>query len=197
MKNGEVNLAIIGCGHFGRYHAETFSKLREVRLVGFCNRSLDKAKALAQRFDGEISTIDPDEIFARKDIHGLVIATHHDSHADLCRRAVLAGKHVLVEKPLGMNLSECENLVEAVRGKEQLITVGYKLRFFPTVCRSKEVIRQPNLVVGQLIDDKWTTSMWQQDPAVGGGSILGNGCHTLDMLCYLASSRPIRVYAEG
>lgn len=197
MATVPVRLAIIGCGHFGRYHAEAFAKIPGVRLVGFCNRTLDKAEALSRDFGGEITTTNPEELFASNEIDGVIVATQHDSHADLCRRAALAGKHVLIEKPLGMNLNECERLIEAVRGREHLISVGYKFRFFPTVQRARELLSSPNLIVGQLVDERWHAAMWQQDARLGGGSVLGNGCHTLDMICYLAQSRPVRVYAEG
>ncbi len=192
-----ARIAIVGCGHFGAYHAEAFSRLRRVRLVGFCNRTRGKAEALAARFGGSIVTTEPDELFQSVAIDAVVIATHHDSHADLCRRAVLAGKHVLVEKPLGMSLKECEELVSGVEGREHLISVGYKFRYFPTVQRARDILPQPELVVGQFIDDRWDPISWQHLPEIGGGSVLGDGCHTLDMLCYLAQSRPVRVYAEG
>ena len=155
-----ARIGIVGCGHFGQYHAQVFDRLRRARLVGFCNRTLDKAEALCLRFGGEIATTDPEDLFASKQIDAVVIATHHDSHTDLCRRAALAGKHVLVEKPLGMCLKECEELVQAVRGREHLISVGYKLRHFPTVQRARELLPCPNLIVGQYMDDKWDPKWW-------------------------------------
>lgn len=193
----QARIGIIGCGHFGGVHAEAFSKIRRVRLSGFCNRTLEKAESLCRRFNGDFATDDPEELIHSENIDGVIIATHHDTHAELCTKAALAGKHVLVEKPLGMNLKQCQDIVEKVGQYASKITVGYKFRLAPTVQRARELLSQPLLVIGQMTEDMWPESMWQQDPVRGGGNVLGNGCHTLDMICYLAQSRPVRVYAEA
>jgi predicted dehydrogenase len=197
MTTQVARIGIVGCGHFGRFHAEAFQRLRNARVTAFCNRTPKRAEAMAREFGATLVTTNPDELFASDAVDGVVITTHHDSHADLCRRAVAAGKHVLVEKPLGMSLKECDELVAAVAGREGRIAVGYKYRYFPSVQRARTLLPRPDLIVGQFVEDVWTPSMWQHDPRTGGGSVLGNGCHTLDMLCYLAQSRPTRVYAEG
>lgn len=197
MKLSVARIGIVGTGHFGRYHAEAFARLRRARVVGVCNRSRKSAEDLAQRLGASLVTSDPQELFASPEVDGVVIATHNDSHAELCRRAVVAGKHVLVEKPLGMSLKECEEVVTAAKGREGLVSVGYKFRFFPSVQRARELLPSPDLVVGRMVEDVWDAGWWAQQPATGGGSVLGNGCHTLDMICYLAQSRPVRVYAEG
>ena len=192
-----VRIGILGCGHFGSYHARAFSRLRNVRVTAFCNRTHERADSLASQLPGpSLVTTDADELFAST-VDAVVIATHHDSHADLCRRAALAGKHVLVEKPLGMSLAECKELVDAVKGLEHLISVGYRFRFFPSVQRARELLPEPDMIYGQYMDDVWDPGWWAHDPRVGGGSVLSGACHTLDMLCYLAGSRPVRVYAEG
>jgi predicted dehydrogenase len=191
-----VRLGIIGCGHFGSYHAAAFRQLAGVHLAAFCNRTRGRAEQLAVACGGGLVTTDPDEVFAAG-VDGVVIATHHDSHADLCRRAVRAGKHVLVEKPLGMSLNECDELVQSVAGHERLIHVGYKHRFAPAIERARRLLPSPDLIVGKYIDDRWDPAWWASDPKVGGGSVLSGACHTLDMLCYLAGARPVRVYAEG
>jgi len=193
----QARLGILGCGHFGSFHARVFSNLRRARLVGFCNRTFEKAENLRRRFNGDFATDDPEELIHSDDINGVIIATHHDTHAEFCIRATQAGKHVLVEKPLGMNLKQCQDVVEQAGKYASKITVGYKYRLAPTVQRARELLNKPLLVIGQFTEDVWSDSMWQQDPARGGGSVLGNGCHTLDLICYLAQSRPIRVYAEA
>lgn len=193
----QARLGILGCGQFGGFHARVFSNIRRSRLVGFCNRTLEKAEDLCRRFNGDFATDDPEELINSEDINGIIIATHHDTHAEFCTKAALAGKHVLVEKPLGMNLKQCQDIVEQAGQYASRITVGYKFRLAPTIQRARELLSQPLLVIGQMTEDIWSDGMWQQDPVTGGGSVLGNGCHTLDMICYLAQSRPIRIYAEG
>lgn len=193
----QARLGILGCGHFGTLHAEAFSNIRRAKLVGFCNRTIDKAENLRKRLGGGFATTDPEELIHSKNIDGVIIATHHDTHAEFCIKAALAGKHVLVEKPLGMSLKECQKIIEQAGQYASKISVGYKLRWAPTIQRARELLSRPLLIIGQFTEDVWSDTMWQQDPVRGGGSVLGNGCHTLDMIYYLAQSRPIRVYAEG
>lgn len=193
----KARIGIIGCGNFGSIHAEVFSKIRRAQLVGFCNRTIEKAENLRKRFNGKFSTADPNEIFNSDEIDGVIIATQHDSHAELCIKAALAGKHVLVEKPLGMNLDQCREIVNKVGDQVSKITVGYKLRWAPTIQRARELLEEPLMIVGSYTEDTWNETFWAQDPTMGGGGVLSGGCHTLDMICYLARSRPIRVFAEG
>lgn len=192
-----VRIGIIGCGHFGNIHADAFSKIKRVRLVAFCNRTIEKAEVLRRRYNGSFATKEPNELIDSKDIDGIIIATHHDSHAELCTRGALAGKHILVEKPLGMSLRECQTLARQVGEYGSRIAVGYKLRFAPTIQRARELLKQPYLIIGQMCEDPWSDDYWPQDPICGGGFVLSTGCHTFDMVCYLAQSRPIRVYAEA
>lgn len=196
-KRTEARLGIIGCGYWGALHAAALAGVRGARLVGFSNRTLEKAEALRLKFNGQIATSDPRELLESNEIDGVVIATQHDSHAELCLQAARSGKHVLVEKPIAMTLAQCAWLAEEIGDCAHLIAVGYKLRWAPTIRRARDLLPLPRLIIGQMTEDKWASDSWQQDPRKGGGSVLGNGCHTLDMICYLAGSHPVRVYAEG
>ena len=127
----------------------------------------------------------------------VVITTRHNSHADLVIRALEAGKHVFVEKPLALSLSELAAIEIAHENHpNQLIMVGFNRRFAPHVVRMKELLSstcgEKSLVMtvnaGALPADHWAL-----DPAVGGGRLVGEGCHFVDLLRFLAGS-PIREF---
>ena len=75
--------------------------------------------------------------------------------------------------------------------------VGFKLRYAPLVQEARRVAAAPGLLVGQMMDNRWADTLWAQDPVSGGGNVLSQGCHTFDLLSYLARSEPVQVYAAG
>jgi len=120
----------------------------------------------------------------------VVIATRHDSHALLVQQALNAEKHVFVEKPLCLTAEELTSIQAAHTG-EQLLMVGFNRRFAPLIIDLKQQLQRlsgPKAFVytcnaGAIPDDHWT-----QDPVLGGGRLLGEACHFVDLLRHLADS---------
>jgi predicted dehydrogenase/threonine dehydrogenase-like Zn-dependent dehydrogenase len=142
-----------------------------------------------------------DELFAQKEINTLVIATRHDSHARLAAEALRRGRHVYVEKPLALNreqLSEVESAyAESVtQSAAPILLVGFNRRFSPHVQRLREMLRGTQgpkslallMNAGAISPDHWT-----QDPQVGGGRILGEACHFIDLARFLVGARIVGV----
>jgi predicted dehydrogenase len=123
-------------------------------------------------------------------IDTVVIATRHDSHASLVCRALQAGKHVFVEKPLALKVEEIEEIEAIHRSlpEPRLLMVGFNRRFAPQATRMRQVlaaVKGPKALVytvnaGAIPGDHWT-----QDPESGGGRILGEACHFIDLLRFL------------
>jgi predicted dehydrogenase/threonine dehydrogenase-like Zn-dependent dehydrogenase len=140
-----------------------------------------------------------DAIFADAEIDTVCVATRHDSHAQLVRAALQAGKNVFVEKPLCLTLEELEDIATDLRNvtKPSLLMVGFNRRFAPMVIKAKALLaslKEPKSFImtvnaGAIPNDHWT-----QDPKVGGGRIVGEGCHFIDLLRSLAGA-PIETYA--
>jgi predicted dehydrogenase len=143
------------------------------RKFGFCKASTDVAALLA---DPSCNTV--------------VIATRHDSHASLVEQAQAAGKHVFVEKPLCLTADELA-AIEAVYTGQALLMVGFNRRFAPLLLDlQKQLSRLQgpkafiyNCNAGAIPADHWT-----QDPTFGGGRLLGEACHFVDLLRHLADS---------
>jgi predicted dehydrogenase len=74
---------------------------------------------------------------------------------------------------------------------------GFKMRYYPSVARAKEFIPSPLITMGQMMDARWPDDFWANDPLRGGGNVLSQGCHTMDLVCHLNGTKPVRIFAEG
>jgi len=139
------------------------------------------------------TTTDPQEVFADPEIDTVVIATRHDTHAEYVLRALESDKHVFVEKPLAIRREEVDRIEDALRDARGILCVGFNRRCAPLTRRAKETLegRSGPLVVnitvnaGRLPDDHWA-----KDPTVGGGRLVGEACHFVDLARHFAG-RPI------
>jgi len=136
------------------------------------------------------ASTDLSSLFADNSCNTVVIATRHDSHASLVQQALAAGKHVFVEKPLCLSIEELD-AIQATHTGEQLLMVGFNRRFAPLVLDLQQELTRlsgPKAFIytcnaGAIPPDHWT-----QDPANGGGRLLGEACHFVDLLRHLAAS---------
>jgi predicted dehydrogenase len=140
-----------------------------------------------------------DELIEAPDIDAVAIASRHSTHADLAQRALEAGKAVFVEKPPCLSVEELESLREAVAGSGLPLLAGFNRRHAPQAIALREEIRSPGrpfellfrVNAGALAPDHWLN-----DPADGGGRLLGEGCHFVDFACWFAGGLPARVTAN-
>jgi len=188
---------LIGCGGIGKVFTDAISELDGMDLVAFCNRTKEKADSFCQAYHGEYSTSDAQKVFEDPSIDAVYITTWHDSHADLCIRAARAGKHILVEKPLALSVEECLAVGRAVEESGVKLMVAFKMRYYDMLLKAKELIPEPLVVTMQMMDNRWPGDFWASDPTTGGGNVLSQGCHSCDILRFVAGSDPIEVYAAG
>ncbi len=193
-----IRVACIGCGFIARIHMLNARKIPELFVVAFCDGRENIAKQFCTEFGGQYYTTDSSRIFKDASIDAILICTWHDSHVPLALQAAAAGKHILMEKPLAMNTSDCLKIEEAVEKAGVKLTVDFKFRYAPTVARAKDRIKNPHLVVGQSVSDRPDAAdSWVLNERTGGGLLLAGGCHNFDLICYLADSEPTRIHAEG
>lgn len=192
-----INVAILGCGSVGEIHARCLQSIEGARVTAFCDTFEQKAKELCERFHGSYAATDPARIFSDDSIDAVYICTYHDTHATLAVQAARAGKHVMMEKPLALTLEECDRVANAVEQSGISFMTGFKMRYYPSVARVREFIPKPIVTIAQMMDERWPSDFWANDPVRGGGNVLSQGCHTMDLVCYLNGSEPERIYAEG
>lgn len=146
------------------------------------------------KFGFEETTTDVHSVFQDQQANAIVIATRHDSHADLVCQALQSDKHVFVEKPLAVNLQELQSIVNTYEtakiGKQPLILmVGFNRRFSPHIQKIKSLLssaKGPKTLVMTVNAGTVPIDHWIQDSAIGGGRIIGEACHYIDLLRHLA-----------
>jgi predicted dehydrogenase len=192
-----ISIGIIGCGAIAEEHARALELIEGAKLKAFCDLDPARSARLASLFPGSAAIADPDRIFADPSIDAVYICTHTDSHASLGIRAAMAGKHVMMEKPLALTEAECREVADAVAKSGVRFMTAFKMRFAPAIRKAREFVPHPTLATGQMADVRWPEDFWGNDPVKGGGNVLSQGCHTVDLLCHLVGSEPVRVFAEG
>ncbi|MEA3336156.1 MAG: Gfo/Idh/MocA family oxidoreductase [Chloroflexota bacterium] len=188
---------LIGCGSIGKVFAEAVGEIEGMDMVAFCSRTKAKAERYNESYHGEYSTTNVQDIFDDPSIDAVYISTWHDSHADLCIRAAKAGKHILVEKPLALTVEECQAVGRAVEESGIRLMVAFKMRYYDMILKARELIPNPVMVTMQMMDNRWPDDFWASDPITGGGNVLSQGCHSCDILRFVAGRDPIEVYAAG
>lgn len=157
----------------------------------------------ARKFGFAEATTDPIEILENKSVDTVVVATRHDTHAEFVCRALEAGKHVFVEKPLALNEVELSRIAQLYEGMQQsgrapLLMVGFNRRFAPQIRKTAELLAsldEPKSFVMTVNAGAIPADHWVQDEAVGGGRIIGEGCHFIDLLRFLCGSPIVGVQA--
>ena len=196
-----VGLALIGAGNFATatllpaLRADARVDLRAVLTAGGLS-----ARDVAERCGFAACASDLDALLADEDTHGVLIVTRHDTHADYAIRALEAGKTVFVEKPLVLTEPELDRVVEAWRNAPGDLVVGFNRRFSPLTTEVASAIANragPVTVVCRVNAGSIPASHWIQNLETGGGRIVGEMCHFVDLACFLARSRPVEVFAAG
>jgi predicted dehydrogenase/threonine dehydrogenase-like Zn-dependent dehydrogenase len=193
---GQVAVGFVGSGNYATATLIPSFKAAGARLVTIASSGGVSGLHSGRKFGFASTTTDTDSLLQDERINTVVIATRHDSHATLVRQALATGKHVFVEKPLALTLEEIGDIERAhaaalAAGHRPLVMVGFNRRFAPQVRRMKallEAVREPVAIVMTVNAGAIPPEHWTQDPAVGGGRIVGEGCHFIDLLRFLADS---------
>jgi predicted dehydrogenase len=193
----QLNFAMIGCGALAKIHVECVHRTAKARFTAFCDVVPDAAESLRRAAGGDYATTDVARALDDARIHAVYICTRHDSHAPIAIAAARAGKHILIEKPLALTLAECETIDAEVRRAGVHLMPAFKLRYYPLIQKAREFIPNPQVLVGQMMDNRWPDDFWAQDPVQGGANVFSQGCHMTDILRHLAGSEPGRIWAAG
>lgn len=151
----------------------------------------------------EAST-DLDGLLNNKDINTVAIATRHNSHAYFVERVLSAGKNVFVEKPLALTVEEIEKIETVYNQNIQnnqyaRVMVGFNRRFSPQVQKMKtllDTVKEPKSFIMTMNAGAIPADHWTQDNAVGGGRIIGEACHFIDLMRFLAGSKIVSIQAR-
>jgi predicted dehydrogenase/threonine dehydrogenase-like Zn-dependent dehydrogenase len=198
---GLINIGVIGAGQFAKgVLLPAFAK-NSARLHTFCTASGFTSKHVAQRYGASYCTSDPAEVFNDEQIDAILIATRHNQHASLAMEGLRAGKAIFVEKPLALTPASLAELCAVVRAcTAPRLLVGFNRRFSPLAVRLKEFFAacgEPRFVLYRINAGAFPPESWVFDPVEGGGRIIGEVCHFVDLICYLTGALPRCIFAEA
>ena len=189
----KLGVAVIGTGFWGRNHARVFTELKETELLAVCDIDAERAKAVAKQFGVKAYT-NTAKMLKRKDIEAVSVCTWSTSLAKEALKALKAGKHVLVEKPMAANSKQAENLLKTAEKEGLHLSVGFLMRFIPGLQYIREAIMRKDL--GELVcATAKRVSEWPE--RIGDiGVVKDLAIHDIDVMRYLFHSDPVAVYAK-
>jgi len=186
----KIKFGIIGLGSFGEKRLiPGFVKAQNAELVAIYKRDFSSARQKAQQFDIPLAYDSIPALLAEKEVDAVFIATPNNLHLPQTIQAAMAGKHVLVEKPMGLSVSECEQMIQACHKAQVHLMVGQSQRFLNVVQRTREIVQSGEL--GNIIFAKThytfhverSPRTWVWDKAVaGGGPVFDLGVHCIDLM---------------
>jgi predicted dehydrogenase len=196
-----VRVSVVGAGAFASgVLVPALAKVPNVRLDAVVSARGLSCRHLADKFGFERCSTEADAILTDPNTDAVVIATRHNLHARQVVAALDAGKHVFVEKPLALTLEELDTILAAQERAGKVLLVGYNRRFSPLACELAGFFadRRSPLVMNYRVNaGPIPPESWIHDPAIGGGRIVGEVCHFIDLAAFLAGAPPVSVYAQG
>jgi predicted dehydrogenase/threonine dehydrogenase-like Zn-dependent dehydrogenase len=195
-------LGVLGAGSFANsVLLPAIKKAGDIQLVGIASSGGLHAQHSGKKFGFQYAASSEDALLNDPNINTIAILTRHDSHADLVVKALKAGKHVFVEKPLAINnvqLSAISKQLKANNGS--LLTVGFNRRFAPLAQQLSAFYRSRTEAMHvhyRVNSGPIPLNHWTQDPNIGGGRIIGEGCHFVDFITFLIGVAPVSVTAHA
>lgn len=189
---GKGVLGIIGAGNFTKMTLMPALKKAGANVAGICSEKGLSAAHLTKKYGIPVACSDHRELLENSDIDTVIITTRHNQHALMVKEALEAGKNVFVEKPLALNENELEEVIRAYGSSDKCLAVGFNRRFAPMVEKAKVALGGPDSLMNIVITvnaGSIPPGVWIQDMETGGGRIIGEGCHFIDLVSFLAGSR--------
>ncbi|MEM2104573.1 MAG: Gfo/Idh/MocA family oxidoreductase [Candidatus Bathyarchaeia archaeon] len=189
----KLGVAVIGAGFWGRNHARVFKELEETELLAVCDIDAARVKNVAKQFGVE-GYVDVGKAMRRKDVEAVSVCTWSTSLAKEAMKALKAGKHVLVEKPMAASSKQAEALLRTAERLNLHLSVGFLMRFIPGVQYLKKAVKDK--AIGELVcATAKRVSQWPE--RIGDvGVVKDLAIHDIDVMRYLFDADPVTVYAK-
>lgn len=197
-----VHVGVLGAGNYAQaVFLPAMKKAGVAVLTGIASASGLSAAHAAQKFGFSFAASDENEILSNPDINTVVILTRHQQHARQIITAIHNGKAVYCEKPLAITLEELDQIEETLAKQPgAILTVGFNRRYAPFAIKLKEFVQAANtpMVIHYRVNAGFLPSNhWLHDPAQGGGRIIGEGCHFIDLCTFLTGQIPVSVTTQA
>jgi predicted dehydrogenase len=198
LKTPVDRLDVIGAGNFARTMLLPHLK-DKLQLGTVVNATALSANHVRTKFGFEAAATDAEELFLSNSPGSVLIATRHHLHAPLTKAALMAGRHVFVEKPLCLSVNELHEIDDVLRKTQGSVMVGFNRRFAPASIELKRQLAAlpgPKSVHYRVLAGKLDPQHWYANYNESGGRVLGEACHFFDYFCFLFDSRPVGVKAQ-
>jgi len=189
----KLGTAVIGTGFWGKNHARIYKELPSTELLAICDVNPERAKAIADQYGVKAYT-DSTQLLKNKEIEAISVCTWSTVLAKEASKALRAGKHVLVEKPMAPNPKQAKKLCETAEQNGLVLTVGFLMRFIPGLQVIREAVESKK--IGQLVcANSKRVSQWPE--RIGDvGVVKDTAIHDIDVMRFISRQNPITVYAK-
>lgn len=189
----KLGVAVIGTGQWGKNHARVYKELPSTELVAICDVNVERAKALATQY-GVKAYSDSTQMLKDKAIEAVNVCTWSTMLAKEALKALKAGKHVLVEKPMATNPHQADKLVKTAKESGLHLTVGFLMRFIPGLQCIRESVESKK--IGELVcATAKRVSQWPE--RIGDiGVVKDTAIHDIDVMRFISGEDPLSVYAK-
>jgi predicted dehydrogenase len=188
-----LGVAIIGCGYWGMNYVRIFKELTDSRVMAVCDRSAERLNEVARRFPGVYLTTQVDDAASQPDVDAVVVCTEASTHFNVTRRLLMAGKHVLVEKPLTTVAADSEKLIDLAESNSAILMVGHTFIFNAGVRKVKEYVQESGGRVYYLYARRTNLGPIRRDV----NALWDLAPHDIAIFNYLLNSTPQWVSAVG
>jgi predicted dehydrogenase/threonine dehydrogenase-like Zn-dependent dehydrogenase len=196
----DVRVGLIGAGGYAKGMLLPNFKAAGAQFQSIATASGVTARSVGEQNGFRFCVSSAADVIDDEDTNLIVIATRHDTHASLAQQALEHGRHVFVEKPLALTDEELEAVLAAAKQSSASLMVGFNRRFSPLANRARDVFagRLTPLSINYRVNaGRVPRGHWAHDPKEGGGRIIGEVCHFIDLMHFLTGSLTERVYAEA
>jgi UDP-N-acetylglucosamine 3-dehydrogenase len=189
----KLGVAVIGTGFWGKNHARVYRELESTELIAICDVSAERAKSVADQFGAKAYTSSA-RMLRNEEIEAVSVCTWSTMLAKEALKALKAGKHVLVEKPMATNTRQAEKLLETAEKNGLHLTVGFLMRFIPGLRQIREAVE--NKKIGELVcATAKRVSQWPE--RIGDiGVVKDTAIHDIDIMRFISDEEPCSVYAK-
>lgn len=200
-RTGDLGVAFLGAGNYAKgVLLPILEKTKGISRRTIVTATGPSARRTAERFGFAACGTDPDQVLSDPSVDLVFIATRHDSHAALAEAALRAGKAVWLEKPVGLTMEEVDAVARAARETNGFLMVGYNRRFSSHARAIREAFAKrsgPMAIQYVVAAGPTPGGTWLTDPKIGGGRIIGEACHFVDLCTYLVGQIPNGVQARA
>jgi polar amino acid transport system substrate-binding protein len=195
-----VSLGLIGAGSYAKKFLLPNFKTAGAQFQTIASASGISAREVGEKYGFRHCVSGADEVLSDAHVNLIVIATRHDTHAELVRLALEQGHRVFVEKPLALDDEELQSVLDVAARSDRHLMVGFNRRFSPLALAARDFFKDAHAPVSinyRVNAGRIPAGHWIQDPREGGGRIIGEVCHFIDLMQFITGAVTTRVYAEA